>query len=216
MQIFYLKPLHFNIKGVKIEKNSMEGNPCIMAKKLLAVILSICVLCSLACVASAASLSIDSDIAITLRICPGDSIDETKIAAPSKSGPVFSEGWEIRLAGSEEWIPYYGGPIDEEYNAASIRYFVASYGGDYEYSNECLLTVAHNPKGSYKWDGSNHWRECADCGEKADVAYHSFFSTPETNDVTICSVCGAEKTAQYRGLAAFWTWLMNLIMSLLG
>lgn len=193
----------------------MEGNPCIMAKKFLAVILSICVLFSLACVASAATLSIDSDIAITLRICPGEGLDGN-IAAPSKSGPVFSEGWEIRIAGSEEWIPYEGAALDEEYNAASVRYFVASYGGEYKYSNECILTVAHNPKGSYKWDGSNHWRECADCGEKADVAYHSFFTTPETNDITICSVCGAEKTAQYRGLAAFWSWLMALISSLLG
>lgn len=187
-----------------------------MTKKILALVLSLCFVFSLASIANAASVNIDSDIAITLGVCPGEYINDETIAAPDYSGAVFAKGWEIRVAGSEEWIPYDGSALTEEENGASLRYFVASSDGTYAYSNECVVTVKHNPEGPYKWDGSNHWRECVDCGEIADVEYHSFFETPDNNNVTICSVCGAEKTAQWRGLAAFWTWLMNLIITLIG
>ena len=186
-----------------------------MTKRILAVILSLCVIFSFAVIANAA-VSVDEDIIITLTICPGTALTDDVIEAPDCSG-YFSKGWEIKMAGSEEWIPYVDGtPLDEEYNGSTIRYYAATTAGEYKNSNECVLTVKHNPEGPYKWDGSNHWRECVDCGEVCEKTYHSFFETPDNNDVTICSVCGAEKTAQWRGLAAFWTWLMNLLIALIG
>lgn len=187
-----------------------------MTKRILALVLSLCVIFSFAVIANAASLSVDSDIDINLTICPGEYINEETIASPEYSGAVYAKGWEIKMAGSEEWVPYYNTALDDEYNGSTIRFFIATVDGTYEYSNECALTVKHNPEGAYKWDGSTHWRECVDCGEICVEEYHSFFEKPDTNDVTTCSVCGAEKTAQWRGLAAFWTWLMNLITSLIG
>ena len=185
-----------------------------MTKKILALVLSLCFVFSLASIANAASVNIDSDIDIVLTVCPGENIDGN-LEAPAFSGAVYAKGWEIKVAGSEEWIPYDGSALTEDENGASIRYFVAASDGTYAYSNECIVTVKHNPEGPYKYDGSTHWRECVDCGEIADETFHSFFETPDNNDVTICSVCGAEKTAQWRGLAAFWSWLMALIVSLI-
>ncbi len=190
-----------------------------MKKRILAVVLSICALFSMVVVTNAANASIDSNIVITKKLCPGEYINDSTIAAPEYSGAVFAKGWEIKAAGSNDWVPYEGQALAATDNGSTLRYFVATYSGDYVYSNECELTVKHNPEGPYRWDGSTHWRFCIDCDQVCEEEYHSFFdkaSDPSTNKVTICKVCGAEKTAQWRGLAAFWSWLMNLLTTLIG
>ncbi len=189
-------------------------------KKLLAVILSVCVLFAMSTVVSAAGdATIETDIVTTKRVCPGAYVNDKTIGAPEVAGPVFSEGWEIKLPGSADFVPYEGQALDEADDGAVIRYYVATYDGDYDYSNECVLIVKHNPTGSYLYSGTDHWRVCADCGGKSGEDLHSFFESSSggsSGGETACSVCGAHRTSQWTGLAAFFEWVFALIASLLG
>ncbi len=189
-------------------------------KKILAVILSVCVLFALATVVSAAGdATVETDIVTTIRVCPGAYINDKTVGEPQVSGPVFSEGWEIKLPGSTDFIPYEGQALTEADDGAVIRYYVSTYDGDYDYSNECALIVKHNPTGNYLYSGTDHWRVCADCGGKSGEELHSFFETStggSTSGETACSVCGAHRTSQWTGLAAFFEWVFALIASLLG
>ena len=141
-----------------------------MKKRVLATILAVCLLFSvMACMANAADDFVIAEIISNERICPGDVIDDNFIKAPKVDGPVYAEGWEIKYEGSE-WMPYDGEPIAENAGVFAIRYFAANAdGSSYAYSNECIVTAKHNPKGGYEASGTDHWRVCDDCGAETEV-----------------------------------------------
>ncbi|MBO5462654.1 MAG: hypothetical protein J6A49_05010 [Clostridia bacterium] len=185
-----------------------------MTKRVLSAILSVCLLFGVfSCFASAAAIpTIDSEIPVKVRICPGRVID---IDAPEVNGNVYAQGWEIKVVGGD-WIPYDGEPLDRFDDGAYIRYFAANSVGGYAYSNEALLIIDHNPIGDYKYSGTDHWRDCADCDGKADKGAHTTLGADATAGDNICKVCGHRRTSQYTGLLAFFEWVMALIGSLLG
>ena len=185
-----------------------------MTKKVLSVILSVCLLFGVfACFASAAAIpTIETEIPVKVRICPGAVID---VEAPEIKGNVYSEGWEIKVVGGD-WIPYDGEPLDKNDDGAYIRYFAANSVGGYAYSNESLVVVAHNPKGEYHYSGTDHWRICEDCKGESDKGGHTTLGADATQADNVCKICGHRRTAQYNGLLAFWEWLMALITSLIG
>ena len=189
-----------------------------MKKRVLATMLTVCLLFSvMACMASAANVTV-GEIIVSKRICPGDVIDFDFIERPAIEGGVFSEGWEI-LSEDDVWIPYDGEPIDKYDDGATIRYYACNEAGDYSYSNECIIAVAHNPIGSYKSDGMNHWRECNDCGGQAQKGAHTHLDEGMDEAAVkdnICKVCGHKRTPQYTGIKAFLAWVMALITSLIG
>ncbi len=193
-----------------------------MKKRLLAVILSLCVLFAMSTVVSAAgNVNVDSEIITTKRFCPGAYITEETMVAPEYSGPVFVSGWEIQMPGSTNWIPYQGEALTEEYDGALLHYYVRSYKNESAYSNECTLIVKHNPIGDYYYSGTEHWRACADCNGKADVELHSFHedgvdfgNIDGTMNNTICKTCGAHKTTQWSGIAVFFKWILAILAAL--
>ncbi len=184
-----------------------------MKKRVLATILTVCLLFSvMACVASAeASISI-GEIISSKRICPGDVIDFDFIARPETEGGIYAEGWEIKTADGV-WVPYDGEPISENAGAFGLRYFAADANGNYVYSNECVVTAKHNPSGAYQTSGIEHWRVCADCGGEADKGGHDHLTADATSTNKVCTICGHVRTSQYTGILAFLEWLMNLIFS---
>lgn len=185
-----------------------------MTKKVLSAIICVCLLfCTFSCVASAAAIPvIESEIPAKVRVCPDTVINVT---APEVSGNVYSEGWEIKYVGGD-WIPYDGEPLTKDADGASIRYFAANAVGGYAYSNEAIIVLEHNPVGAYKYDGTNHWRECDDCGGQANYGGHTTLGESATAKDNICKVCGHVRTSQYTGILVFWEWLMALITSLIG
>ena len=186
-----------------------------MKKRVLATILTVCLLFSvMACVASADSGISVGEIDVSKRICPGDVIDFDFIARPEIEGGVYAEGWEIESADGA-WIPYDGTPIHEKAGTFKIRYFAASATGEYAYSNECVVTAKHNPAGQYEYSGTDHWRVCVDCGGQTEKGGHTHLSGTATAANKVCSVCGHVRTSQYTGLLAFWEWVMALITSLI-
>lgn len=190
-----------------------------MKKRVLATILTVCLLFSvMACVAGAATGEADiliEDIISSKRICPGDVIDFDFIERPATEGGIYAEGWEIKTVDGI-WIPYDGEPIEEKAGTFSIRYFAADSQGRYAYSNECVVTAAHNPAGAYEYSGTDHWRVCLDCGGQADKGGHTHLSGDATADNKVCDVCGHVRTSQYTGILAFLEWVLDLIFSLIG
>lgn len=186
-----------------------------MTKKVLSAIICVCLMFSMfSCFASAAAIPvIEDEIPAKVRVCPDTVLNVT---APTVTGNVYSEGWEIKVVGGD-WIPYDGEPLNtREHTGASVRYFAANAVGGYAYSNEAELVLAHNPIGAYKYDGMNHWRDCADCGGQASKGGHTTLGEGATAKDNICKVCGHVRTSQYTGILVFWEWLMSLITSLIG
>ena len=191
-----------------------------MKKRVLATILTVCLLFSvLACVAGAADEDADiivGDIISSKRICPGDVIDDVSIGEPSCVGAVYTTGWEI-LDANGHWVPYQDQPINEkEGTVIYVRYFAADISGEYAYSNACEVTVEHNPQGAYQYSGTDHWRICADCGGEAEKGGHDHLTESATAANKVCTVCGHVRTSQYTGILAFIEWLMALVGTLLG
>ncbi len=195
-------------------------------KKVISLIMSVCLLFTMfACVSSAASVEVEQTLPAFVRLCPGTVIGEATeevLPVPVVYGSVFSSGWEIKVEGGD-WVPYNGEPIELSDNGAKIRYFAITYSNDikeYAYSNECDLFVRHNPTGPYCYSGTDHWRECADCGGRDGEELHEFFNEFDMeNDEgadTVCKVCGAKRTSQWTGLAGFFSWLLKLIVNLIG
>ncbi len=202
-----------------------------MKKRIFAIVMSVCLLfTAFSCVASAASIEVDQTLPTTIRICPGSIIGETtkgKLDAPEVYGSVYVQGWEIREVGATDWEPYDGEPIVLPDKVAEktyeVRYFAAPFSNDhneYAYSNVSTVLVKHNPQGDYLYSGTDHWRVCGDCGGKHGEALHSYFEDDFAMDGTatsntICTVCGAHRTPQWTGLAAFFSWLFTAIFSLI-
>lgn len=190
-----------------------------MKKRIVSVLLCVVVLFSVCAIAvnagSKTSLGaeITSDIITEIRVCPGTVITD-KIAAPSVSGPIFAEGWEI-TDNNGEWVPYTGSAVKESDNGKKIRFFVADELGEYAYSNECVIRAEHNPSGDYHSTSLYHWRDCTDCGGKACYERHDFLLHESTSANNVCSVCGATRFSSPTGLLVFWEWVMNLIASLI-
>lgn len=183
-----------------------------MKKGVLATILTVCLLfTSLACCASAASIEV-GEIVSTARICPGTTIEQ-KLDKPTVEGGIYAQGWEVKTYNGL-WIPYDGEPIDEYAGTFSVRYFVSDVDGNYTYSNECVVTTGHNPKGNYEADGTSHWRVCADCGGQVGKEAHTTMGEDASAGDKVCQVCGHVRTSQWTGLLAFFEWIMNLITSL--
>lgn len=184
-----------------------------MTKRVLSLIMSVCLIFGVfSCFASATAAPVlDGELPVKVRICPGKVID---IDAPEVSGNVYSQGWEIKIVGGD-WIPYDGEPLDRFDDGASIRYFAANSVGDYVYSNEALLIVDHNPIGNYKYSGTDHWRDCADCDGKAEKGAHTTLGAGATSKDNICQVCGHRRTSQYTGLLAFFEWVKALLASII-
>ena len=189
-----------------------------MKKRVLATILAVCLLFSvMACVASAATGAADisvGEIITSKRICPGDVIDFEFIPRPAIEGGVYAEGWEIQTPDGV-WLPYDGEPISEDAGVFNVRYFAADAQGRYAYSTECVVTAAHNPSGSYEYDNSYHWRICADCEGKSDVAVHSHLAADATAINEVCSICGHVRSSSLTGVLAFFEWILDLVFSLL-
>ncbi len=185
-----------------------------MKKRVLATILTVCFLFSaMACVASAASNVSVGEIDLFKRICPGDIIDTEIMEIPEVRGYARSQGWEIKSIDGY-WIPYDGEPLPEKPDAFGLRYYAVDYDGNYAYSNECEVKVAHNPSGSYEYSGLEHWRVCDDCGGQADLGGHDHLGSDAKAESKVCSVCGHVRTSQYTGILAFIEWLMALVASL--
>ena len=187
-----------------------------MKKRVLATILTVCLLFSvMACVASAESGITVGEIISSKRVCPGDIIDFDVIEKPTVSGGVYAQGWEIQTADGA-WIPYDGEPIEAKAGTFNVRYFAASANGEYSYSNECVVTAKHNPAGQYEYSGTDHWRVCVDCGGQADYGHHTHLKSDATAANNVCEVCGHVRTSQWTGLLGFIEWLMALLTSLIG
>lgn len=186
-----------------------------MTKKVLSAIICVCLMFSMfSCFASAAAIPfIEDEIPVKVRVCPDTVLDVT---APTVTGNVYSEGWEIKVIGGD-WIPYDGEPLDARtYDGASVRYFAANAVGGYAYSNEAELVLAHNPIGSYKYDDNYHWRDCSDCDGQASMEKHTTLGEDATSKDNICKVCGQIRSSSLSGFLVFWEWLMALITSLIG
>ena len=189
-----------------------------MKKRVLATLLAVCLLFSvMACVASAATGGADisvGEIVSSKRICPGDVIDFDFIPRPAIEGGVYAEGWVVETPDGV-WVPYDREPISEDAGTFKIRYFAADAQGRYAYSTECVVTAAHNPSGSYKYDNSEHWRVCADCEGRAEVAVHTHLSAEAPADGEVCNVCGHVRASSLTGILAFFEWILDLVFSLL-
>ena len=188
-----------------------------MRKRVLATILSVCLLFSvMACVASAESEIIVGEIISSKRICPGDVINFAFIERPEiECNEIKSEGWEIQRADGN-WVPYNGKPIAEDAGTFNLRYFVADPYGNYGYSNECVVIAKHNPAGTYQTSGTDHWRVCADCGAETEKGGHDHLGADAKAENKVCTICGHVRTSQYTGLLGFWEWILALILSLIG
>ena len=189
-------------------------------KKVISLIMSVCFLFTMfACVSSAASVEVEPSLPAIIRLCPGTVIGEATediLPTPEVYGAVYSEGWEIKVEGGD-WVPYQGEPLELTDDGAKIRYFAITFSNDindYAYSNECDLIVKHNPTGSYLYSGTDHWRVCADCGGQSGVELHDHFEEPKAGN-TVCGVCGAKRTPQWTGLAAFFDWLLATIIGMI-
>ncbi len=203
-----------------------------MKKRVFAIVMSVCLLfTAFSCIASAADVEVAQTLPTAVRICPGTIIGEGtkgKLDAPAVGGYVYAQGWEIKEAGASDdtWIPYDGEPITLSGKATEatyeVRYYAAPFSSDaskYVYSNVSTVLVKHNPTGEYLYSGSYHWRVCADCGGKHGEALHSFLDSGTggmTGGETACTVCGAHRTPQWTGLAAFFQWLFDTIFSFIG
>ncbi len=187
-----------------------------MKKRVLATILTVCLLFSvMACVASAEASITIGEIISSKRICPGDVIDFDFIARPETEGGIYAEGWEIKTADGV-WVPYDGEPVRENAGTFSLRYFAADAQGNYAYSNECVVTAKHNPSGAYQFSGTDHWRICADCGGQADKGGHTHLGETAVAGNKVCEVCGHVRTSQWTGFLAFFEWIGILLAALLG
>lgn len=187
-----------------------------MKKRVLATILTLCLLFSvMACVASAQANITIGEIISSKRICPGDVIDFAFIPRPETEGGIYAEGWEIEIS-EGVWVPYDGEPISETAGTFKVRYFAADAQGNYVYSNECVVTAKHNPVGGYEMSGTDHWRVCNDCGGQADKGGHDHLKSSSLSTEKVCTVCGHVRTSQWTGILAFMEWLMALIGSLIG
>lgn len=187
-----------------------------MKKRVLATLLSVCLLFSVfACVASAASNVEVGEIVSSKRICPGDIIDSAVVAEPTIKGYPQGKGWEVQTSDGV-WVPYDGEPLAESPSTFNLRYFAVDYEGNYVYSNECVVTVDHNPIGDYQYSGTDHWRVCDDCGGQAEKAGHTHLYENATASDKVCTICGHVRTPQYTGILAFIEWLMDLINIIIG
>ncbi len=185
-----------------------------MKKRVLATILTVCLLFSvMACVASAATVEV-GEIVKSVRICPGKVIDSSVIEEPVVKGYPKKAGWEVQNSDGS-WVQYNGAAIGERQVDFNLRYFVVDYDGNYEYSNECAVRVAHKPIGDYQYSGTDHWRVCDDCGGQADKGGHDHLSADATSQNKVCTVCGHVRTSQYTGLLGFMEWFMGLINEIL-
>ena len=191
-----------------------------MKKKILAIVMTACIFVTAFITSAFAAIApvVETEIPVEYRFCPGAVIDDDVFGEIVVSGNACSTGWEIKTVGGD-WVPYNYTALVQSQNGASIRFFASNDVGDYDYSNECVITVAHNPIGSYKSDGMNHWRDCADCDGQAQKGAHTHLDAgmdaASVKD-NICKVCGHQRTAQYTGIKAFLAWLMTLITSLIG
>ncbi len=195
-----------------------------MKKKIFSLIMSLCLIVTMFTLVAGAAVAVEVEqtLPTIVRLCPGTVIGEKTdviLPAPEVYGPVYVQGWEVKLEGGD-WVPYQGEALDETYDGALIRYYAAPFSNDegaYSYSNECEIICKHNPKGPYKYSGTDHWRECADCGGKDGEELHSFFGSFDTNhedEDTVCQVCGAKRTSQWTGLAGFLSWIFREVLSL--
>lgn len=188
-----------------------------MKKRIFAIVMSACLLITaFTSMASAAvAPEVATEIPIEARICPGAIVEKDIFGEIEFIGTPYSHGWEIKVVGGD-WIPYDGEPLDKYDDGCSLRYFACNSVGDYSYSNECLVKVAHNPTGPYKYNGTDHWRECADCGGQANKGAHTHLDDSYDPAANICTVCGNQRAPQYTGIKAFLNWIMALVASLLG
>ncbi|MBO5896179.1 MAG: hypothetical protein J6Q83_02665 [Clostridia bacterium] len=189
-----------------------------MKKKILAIVMTACIFVTafVSTAFAAVNPEIDTEIPVKARFCPGAVIADDSLGEIVLIGNPSSYGWEIKIVGGD-WIPYDGEPLDQYDDGALIRYFAANEAGVYAYSNECVISIAHNPIGSYKYDGMYHWRECSECNGQANKGAHTTLDEGMDDAAVkenICEVCGQQRTAQYTGLKAFFAWLMNLITTL--
>lgn len=186
-----------------------------MKKRVLATVFTVCLLFgALACVASAASVTV-GEIVSSVRICPGKIIDSDVIDEPVVKGYPKGSGWEIQKDDGL-WVPYDGQPLTGEGTSFNLRYFTVDYSDNYEYSNVCVVRVAHNPIGDYQYSGTDHWRVCDDCGGQAEKEGHTHLKGEPTAADKVCKVCGHVRTPQYTGILSFIEWFMAVINVIIG
>ena len=72
----------------------------------------------------------------------------------------------------------------------------------HEWENKCDTTcnrgcgfvrsVTHNYGSAWTSNATNHWHECADCGDKKDLTAHTPGPEPTANSAQLCTVCNYE------------------------
>ena len=189
-----------------------------MKKKILAIVMTACIFVTAFICSTSAAVApvVNTEIPVEYRFCPGSVIEDDVFGEIEVLGNAYTTGWEIKNANGD-WAPYNYTALTQYDDGATIRFFAANEAGDYDYSNECVIKIAHNPIGSYKSDGMYHWRDCADCDGQAQKGSHTTLGEGMDDAAVkdnICKVCGQQRTPQYTGLKAFLAWLMNLITSL--
>lgn len=118
-------------------------------------------------------------------------------AKAGEGGWVFGPNTVLKINGKK--VSYTYRSIEENENGYRYSFGVAT---DLTMTPSGSASHTHNYGTEWKYDGANHWHECA-CGDKADIAAHTFkwvtdkeaTATEKGSKHEKCSVCGYMKAA---------------------
>ena len=116
----------------------------------------------------------------------------TTTAAGSEAGYYFGTNTKLKINGQE--VAFTRDSTDNEQQFSVSALTVTPEGGSAPHD--------HSYGTAWKYDGTNHWHECA-CGDKADTAAHTFkwvtdkeaTATEKGSKHEECTVCGYKKAA---------------------
>lgn len=118
-------------------------------------------------------------------------------AKAGEGGWVFGPNTVLKINGKK--VSYTYRSIEENENGYRYSFGVAT---DLTMTPSGSASHTHSYGTEWKYDGANHWHECA-CGDKADTAVHTFkwvtdkeaTATEKGSKHEECSVCGYMKAA---------------------
>lgn len=118
-------------------------------------------------------------------------------AKAGEGGWVFGPNTVLKINGKK--VSYTYRSIEENENGYRYSFGVAT---DLTMTPSGSASHTHNYGTEWKYDGANHWHECA-CGDKADTAVHTFkwvtdkeaTSAEKGSKHEECTVCGYKKAA---------------------
>lgn len=88
---------------------------------------------------------------------------------------------------SHDWLSYIRTHTDENGKTETITDFICTTCGAKK--REAEENHTHSYSSNWKYDGNNHWHECA-CGEKADIAGHTPGAAATETTPQTCTECG--------------------------